>query len=109
LTSSSPEKWSFALQSGDLAFVTAADISDRVEMNIHAGRSHPAKKQTSRSAVLGRQEYARRVLRRLRDRRQFVDPAGDFIAEGWASARRARLLHLAHAFPMTKPRPPADR
>ncbi len=68
-----------ARRAGNLAFVTAADISDGVEMRPHSGVAHPAQDQVSRRAMLFGKEDAREMLWRFGDRRQFVDAADDLM------------------------------
>src|ERR1700682_5091100 len=54
--------------------------------------------------MLAGEEDPCKMLGGFGNRRQLVDPAGDLVAEGRVLWRRDCLLHLAHAFPMTKPR-----
>ena len=68
-------------QTRSLAFVTAADISDRIEVRAHSCFNHPGQDQVSRRAMLGRQEDAREMRRRFGNRRQPVDPLDDLLAE----------------------------
>jgi len=58
----------------------------------------PAQDQVGRRTMLVRQKDARQMLRRLRDRRELVDPADDLIAERAVAVSGAALLHLMHAF-----------
>ena len=70
-----------ARQAGPIAFVTAADIADRVEMRAHAGLAHPGEDQIGGHAVLRRKENPRQMLRRLGDGPELMDPADDLIAK----------------------------
>ena len=70
-----------ARQAGTIAFITAADISDRIEMRGHAGLAHPAKNEIGGDAVFGGQENPRQMLRRLGNGAELVDPADDFVAK----------------------------
>jgi len=90
-----------ARRARSLAFVTAADISDRVEMRAHSGIAHPAQDKVGGRAMLFGEEDAREMLWRFGDRRQFVDAADDLIAEKPVLWPGAWLLHLTHVFPMT--------
>src|SRR5947207_14631829 len=92
-------------QACNLAFVAAADISDRVEMCAHSGIAHPAQHKVGRRAMLFGEEDAREMLGRFGDSRQFVDAANDLIAERRVLWPGAWLLHLVHAFPMPKAAP----
>jgi hypothetical protein len=55
--------------------------------------------------MLSGEENAGEMLRRFGDRCQFVDPADDLAAEGYAFLPGTCRFHLAHAFPMTKAAP----
>ena len=70
-----------ARQPRTVAFVTAADIADGIEMHGHAGVPHPRHQEVGGDAVLGRKENPRQILRRLGNRPELVDPADDFIAK----------------------------
>src|SRR5713101_4743493 len=70
-----------ARRARNLAFVAAADVSDRVEMRAHSGVAHPAQDEVGGRAMLVGEEDAREMFWRFGDRRQFVDPADDLIAE----------------------------
>jgi hypothetical protein len=48
---------------------------------MHAGFNHPIQDEVGRRAMLPGQEDARKVLRRLGNRGQPIDPANDLIAE----------------------------
>ena len=50
-----------AWQARSLAFVTAADISDRIEVRVHSCFTHPGQDQFGRRAMLGCQEDARQM------------------------------------------------
>ena len=71
-----------ARQARGLAFVTAADISDRIEMRVHAGGPHPVQDEVGRRAMLGGEENAGQMFRGLGNLRQPLDPADDFITQG---------------------------
>ena len=68
-------------EAGAFALVAAADVSDRIKTGAHACLNHPAHDQLGRRAMLGCEEDARQVIRRLRNLRQPVDPADDFLAK----------------------------
>src|ERR1700742_3264045 len=68
-------------QARTLAFVTTANIADRVEMRGHAGLAHPLQQQISSGAMLWREKYPRQRVRRLGDRRQRRDAADDLFAK----------------------------
>ncbi len=70
-----------AWQARNLAFIPAADISNRVEMRAHSGLDHPAQDQVGRRAVLWGQENACEVVGGLGNRPQPVDPADNLIAK----------------------------
>jgi hypothetical protein len=97
-----------ARQAGTVALVTAADVADRIEMRMHAGLNHPVQDEVGRRAMLPSQEDARKVLRRLGNRGQPVDPADDLIAER-VLVSGARRVHFTHAIPMAKTAPMAQR
>jgi hypothetical protein len=52
-----------ARQTGALAFIAAADISDRIEMRMHSGRAHPAQDKVGSGTMLFREEDACKMLR----------------------------------------------
>src|SRR6266849_5864749 len=98
-----------ARQSRSLAFVTAADVSDRVEMRLHSRLAHPCQDQVGCGAMLLAQEHACQMLVRFRNRSKPIDPADDLIAKGRVKGRVLQpgdcRIHLAHVFPMTKATP----
>jgi cation diffusion facilitator CzcD-associated flavoprotein CzcO len=51
-----------ARQTRNLAFITATDISDRVEMRAHSRRSHPAQEKVGSRAMLFGKKDAGKVL-----------------------------------------------
>ena len=70
-----------ARQARPLAFVTAADVADGVEMRGHAGLAHPAQDEIGGGAMLRGEENPRQMLRRFGDRGQCVDPVNDLVAK----------------------------
>ena len=70
-----------ARQAGPIAFVSAADIADRVEMRAHAGLAHPDENEIGGGAVFGRKENPRQMLRRFGNGRELLDPADDLIGK----------------------------
>jgi hypothetical protein len=64
---------------------------------MHAGFNHPVQDEVGRRAMLPGQEDARKVLRRLGNRGQPVDPADDLIAERVGVRRPARSFHSCYS------------
>jgi hypothetical protein len=71
-----------AWQAWTLAFVTTADISDRIEMCAHSGIAHPAQKEVGGCTMFPAEEHAGETPGRFGNRCELVDPADDLIAEG---------------------------
>ena len=88
-----------ARQARPVAFVTPADIADGIEMGAHARFNHPGHDQIGRRAMFHREKDARQVIRRLRNRRQPIDPADDFVAKRQGVSSSGGCVLLAHVFP----------
>jgi hypothetical protein len=94
-----------ARQPRNLAFVAAADISDRIEMRAHSCLNHPVQDKVGRRPMLPGEKNAREMLWRLGNRCQPVDAADDLVAERRVLVPCAGRIHLTHAFPMPKAAP----